>query len=216
MRYPGVGIGSVPGAKLLGTYEAELHGVVTRLVDGRFDVVINVGAGEGYYAVGLLTRMPTARGVAFEADKRAPALIREMAGLNGLADRLEVRGRCTPEGLVAAIAGASGPVVVMDVEGAEAELLGPMACPVVRRAAILVEVHEYLRPGITDQLLRWYTGTHVIERIPTAGAGSFPLPAVPGFSRSQIKLLADEMRPVMEWFWMLPRAGRTEKGRSLA
>jgi hypothetical protein len=210
MRYPARGVGSAPGPKLLGTYEAELHEVIGRFVGESFDVLVNVGCGEGYYIVGLLLRIPTARGVAFEADEGALGLIREMAALNGVADRLEVRGRCVPDDLVGALAGASRPGVVMDVEGAEEELLDPAACPALGRASVLVEVHEHLRPGVADRLTRWYAGTHVISRIPTAAANCLPLPVVPEFTARQVRLLSDEMRSVpMEWFWMTP----SQKGR---
>jgi hypothetical protein len=208
MRYSGAGVGSSAGPKLLGTYETELHPVIAAIVATGFEVVVNVGAGEGYYAVGLLTRMTGVRMVAFEADERALPLIREMAGLNGLADRLEIRGRCSPEELVAAMAGVGRPLVVMDVEGAEDVLLDPEVCPALRKAAVLVEVHEHLAPGVTGRLIEWYAPTHAIARIPTAGASAFSLPAVPGFTIRQLRLLADEMRSVpMEWFWMTPRIG---------
>jgi hypothetical protein len=205
LRYPGTGVGSAASPKLLGTYEAEIHGVITAL-DGGFDVVVNVGAAEGYYAVGLLSRTPSACGVAFEAEERGHPLIRELADLNGVADRLQVRGHCSAEELAATVAQAGRPVVVMDVEGAEEVLLDPEPFPDLRRAAILVEVHEYLRPGVTDRLLRWYSASHAIDRIPTARASAFSVPAVPGFSARQLRFLADEMRPArMEWFWMTPR-----------
>jgi len=207
LRDPGASVGSAAGPKLLGTYEGELHGVVRALAGAGFDSVVNVGAGEGYYVVGLLTRMLGARGVAFEADQRGHDLIREMAGLNGVTDRLEVRGFCSPQDLAGVLSGTGQPVVVMDVEGAEDVLLDPHACKALLGAAILVEVHEHLQPGVAARLIGWYAASHAIDRIPTVGAKAFPLPNVPGFSSRQLRLLADEMRSLpMEWFWMTPKA----------
>jgi hypothetical protein len=201
-----VGIGSVIGPKLLGTYEAELYGVVERLVGGGHDWVINVGAGEGYYAVGLLRRMPAARGLAFETNAQALPLIRRLADQNEVGDRLETRGTCARHDLAAALEPAARPVVVMDAEGAEDVLLNPAHCLALRKAAVLVEVHEFLLPGVTDRLLNWYAGTHAIDRIPSAGADSVRLPVVAGFSRGALRLLADEMRSFrMDWLWMTPR-----------
>ena len=206
MQYVTAGAGSALGPKLLGTYESEIHPAVENLIAGPFDVVVNVGAGEGYYAVGLLTRMPAARGWAYEGDPRGQALIRELAALNGEGGRLEVGGFCTPDDLARAVDAARAPAVVIDVEGAEGDLLDPGKCPGLRRAAVLVEVHEYLRPGVTDALLGWYAASHDIRRTPTVAAGGLALPGVPGLTRGQVRLLADEMRPApMEWFWMTPR-----------
>jgi hypothetical protein len=43
-----------------GCYEHELHGEIEQLVTRGFDAVLNIGCGEGYYAIGLARRMPTA------------------------------------------------------------------------------------------------------------------------------------------------------------
>src|SRR5919106_5511514 len=40
-------------AKLLGSYERELHHAVERQLEVGFSTIVNVGAAEGYYALGL-------------------------------------------------------------------------------------------------------------------------------------------------------------------
>jgi hypothetical protein len=45
-------------SKLLGTYEADLHGVLEKAVGRAPRLVINVGCGEGYYAIGLARLLP--------------------------------------------------------------------------------------------------------------------------------------------------------------
>ena len=70
MRYPlrssGQG-GLLP--KLLGTYERELSPAIERLISDRPTLVVNVGAAEGYYAVGLALRAPQAQVIAFEMER---------------------------------------------------------------------------------------------------------------------------------------------------
>jgi hypothetical protein len=200
--------GSALGPKLLGSYEQELHGVIGEIVAAGFDPVIHVGAAEGYYAVGLLTRMPGGLAWAFESEPDGQRQLRELAALNGVSERLTVAGTCAPADLARALpADGPPPLVVMDVEGAEAELLDPGACPALRRAAILVELHEHLRPGVTDRLLGWYSQTHRVRRIPTVAGNRVALPTPPGLSRRQNRLLADEMRSArMEWMYLVPRA----------
>src|SRR4051795_10844916 len=39
--------------KLLGIYERELHGAIEAAIRAQPDVIVNVGAADGYYAVGL-------------------------------------------------------------------------------------------------------------------------------------------------------------------
>ena len=67
--------------KLLGTYEQELHSVVDSLRTQRpYQRVINIGAGEGYYAVGLALHLPQSRLTAFEADPDSRKGMMSLAG----------------------------------------------------------------------------------------------------------------------------------------
>ena len=52
MQYVNTSVGSALEPKILGTYELELHDVFERLLDKDFAAIVNVGAGEGYLAVG--------------------------------------------------------------------------------------------------------------------------------------------------------------------
>src|SRR5207302_4139553 len=47
--------------KLLGCYEAELHGFLARLPEIAYETVLNIGCAEGYYAVGIKRLLPSAR-----------------------------------------------------------------------------------------------------------------------------------------------------------
>src|SRR5687768_18470931 len=52
---------------LLGTYEKELHAALAVLLQQNWSRIINIGAGDGYYAVGIARANTTARVYAFEA-----------------------------------------------------------------------------------------------------------------------------------------------------
>src|SRR2546423_8930110 len=79
MRYSTdtVGGGYIP--KLLGIYERELHAFVRDLAALNIREVINIGAADGYYAVGLARQNPATRVIAFEAEQRGRKLIEQMA-----------------------------------------------------------------------------------------------------------------------------------------
>lgn len=165
MRYVQASIGSSYGAKLLGTYELELHGVFDTFAAHPFHSIVNVGAAEGYYAVGLARRYPKARVVAFETEAEGQALIWQMARLNRVDDRVEVAGHCDPETLQQRLKPHS--LVWMDVEGAEGSLLDPQIVPILTTCTIVVETHDYLMPGVTDLLRQRFTGSHDITEIST-------------------------------------------------
>ncbi len=56
--------------KILGTYEKELHGLIELICTEAYDLVVDVGAAEGFYACGLAYRMPQARVIAYEASPK--------------------------------------------------------------------------------------------------------------------------------------------------
>jgi hypothetical protein len=117
MRYGSNSVGSAYLPKLLGIYERELAAQVESICAGEPGLIVDVGAAEGYYAIGLARRNPQTRVVAFEMEPRGQSALREMAGLNGVANRVEVKGKCEAEDLAAALGDTQGAVVVCDVEG---------------------------------------------------------------------------------------------------
>src|SRR4051812_14244715 len=53
MAYVRQAAGSCLAPKLIGCYEAELHGVVARILRTGYTQIVDIGCAEGYYAVGL-------------------------------------------------------------------------------------------------------------------------------------------------------------------
>ena len=207
MRYAERSVGSSYEPKLLGTYEMELHPVIERLCARQFPLIVNAGAGEGYYSVGMAARCPEARVVAFESDGAGRALIREMARVNGVDARVQVRGLCEAEALAETAAAGPPPcLLIVDVEGAELSLLHPGILPVLERSHILVELHDFIHPGLSAELESRFRPTHRIEKIRQRGRRLEDLPfRSPVLDRWLIRY-TDEQRPTtMEWFYMWPR-----------
>jgi hypothetical protein len=209
LRYVSNSVGSAYLPKLLGIYERELSAQVESICSSKPRLIVDIGAAEGYYAIGLARRNPQALIVAFEMESRGQSTLREMAGLNNVADRVEIRGKCEAPDLVAALGGTPAPVVVCDVEGYEEKLLDPQAVPALRQAFILVELHDFIIPGITKKLKERFGATHRIEHIwqqprsradfPWRTLGTMLLP------KSYLDWAVSEWRPVqMSWLWMVP------------
>lgn len=122
-------------AKLLGSYEVELQPAFEQLVAHGYAVVVNVGCSDGYYAAGLVRRLPGAHGFAFDVDAAHRAAARETAAANDVA--VEVDGACTAAQL-AELCGAGEVLVVCDCEGCERDLIAP---EITGRATVVVELH---------------------------------------------------------------------------
>lgn len=163
MAYPVRAAEGARAARVLGAYEASLEPVIETIVARPYAWVIDVGCAEGYYAVGLARRMPQTRVLARDTSDHAQALCRALAQANGVADRVEVGGLWTPADF--ALCQTARCAVICDIEGAEDDLLDPQTGPGLARADILVEVHEGMRPGLTDRLTARFAASHDIRRI---------------------------------------------------
>ena len=150
-------------ARLLGVYEASLAPVIETIIARAYPLVIDIGSAEGYYAVGLARRMPTARVMARDENPAAQALCRDLATLNGVADRVEIGGRMDHADF--AICHDQPTLILCDIEGAEADLLDPSAAPGLQAADILVECHDCLHPGLTDRIAARFAASHNITRL---------------------------------------------------
>ena len=195
----------------LGTYEMELRPLVAQLAETRFDVLINAGAGDGYYAVGLARLWPAAETVAFELTPAKQANVRRVAAANGVDARLRVEGACTPRRLDELTREAERPLVWMDVEGAEVELLDPGVAPGLRSAEIVVELHDFLVPHARELLEARFASTHR-QHLVSAGCRRvehFPLRG--RFWRTAVGRAAaceamEERRPrPQDWLHLRPR-----------
>jgi hypothetical protein len=149
---------------LLGSYERELREVVGRILDRGYGTVINIGAGEGYYAVGFALRSPATRIDAFEALSEYHPLIERSVRLNRVADRITLNGLCDAVSLQCHLRDAAPPTLVfMDIEGGEIDLLNPELISPLQHADILVETHDAFAPGVTEILIDRFSHTHNVE-----------------------------------------------------
>jgi precorrin-6B methylase 2 len=167
MRYASfASCGSTLMPKLLGTYECELHPVLKEFLTIDFPVVVDVGCAEGYYAVGLALRLPGARILAYDTDRRARKLCMEMAAINSVDDRVSVQGECGPA-VLAQIDFSNGGLVVSDCEGYEKQLFCEMTAKTLRNAHLLIELHDLSGSEIRDHIVSLFEKTHDIQVIPS-------------------------------------------------
>ena len=163
MRYGLSSFGSAYIPKLLGIYERELAPIVEKVCAQDPQLIVDVGAAEGYYAVGLAIRNRSSRVVAFEIDSLSRASLEEMAKRNNV--RIDIRGKCEAEDLEAVLKDISSALLICDVEGYEFNLLDPLLSPSLCRTDILVELHDFVVPGVTDLLNSRFESTHRLQLI---------------------------------------------------
>ena len=205
--------GSAVLPRLIGSYEAELHDTIQELARRGYERVVNIGCGEGYYAVGLARLLPGTHVFALDSEPVARGLCHSLAELNEVAERVTVMGQCTPP-MLQALA-QPGTLVFCDCEGAELELLDPVAVPVLAHCDIVVEMHDFLRPDTSATLDRRFRSTHSTRIIPQSSRDLQAYPILSLLSEFDRMLSLCEHRPgATPWGLFLsnsPSLGKTSE-----
>ncbi|MGE3906816.1 MAG: hypothetical protein AB7F36_12755, partial [Reyranellaceae bacterium] len=190
-------------AKVLGVYERQVAIALQQAARANPTRFINVGSGDGYYLVAMGRLLPQARLIGFDTSDQANEEARKVLAANGMADRAELPGHCDRNALAAVLAQDS--LLLVDCEGYEADLLDPEALPELRRATMVVELHDFARPGVTELLRQRCAATHRIDildqdqPLPTASPDLAALP------ESIVRTIVSERRScLMRWMVMVP------------
>lgn len=211
LGYVDESVGSMWWPKILGTYELELAETIDQLCAESPAWVIDIGAAEGYYAIGMAWRCPKTQVIAFEGDLAGRQLQEELAVLNHVDDRLRIEEFCDADALRQALTVAGGGLIICDIEGGELALLNPEIAPdlVDDPWTLLVEIHDHVDATIADTLIERFRDTHTIEEIVSRPRRAGDLPAAvrrPLLSR-WVPAYLDERRPgPMRWLLLRPLA----------
>jgi precorrin-6B methylase 2 len=170
MRYGSKAVGSSLTPKLLGTYEKELAGTIGQLPV--FDIAIDVGAAEGWYAVGLLYRKKARSVVAFELGEEGRKICRENAERNGVAAQIEIRGGCAAADFQTLLRACRDKgqrvLIISDCEGFEKELFSAETVKLCGHAWLIIETHELQAPGVREYLAQNLEASHAVTHIQRA------------------------------------------------
>lgn len=148
--------------RILGTYEAELHEILQQLPNRGYEKLLNIGCSSGYYAVGLARLIPGIRVNGYDIEGEACHAALALARINGVADRVFIEQKVfEPAHFSAAADGAT--LVIMDIEGAEDDLLNEQAIAGLLHSDILLEIHECYVPGLTHKLSNRFQASHDVQ-----------------------------------------------------
>jgi len=175
---------------LVGTYEQELHPCLEQIARRRYDVVLDIGSAEGYYAVGL-ARLLRTRVMAFDPEPTERAWCEEAARLNDVAGLVELRELFRP----ADVHKYRGQRVlcVCDCEGFEEQIFTDETVGDTAKWDLLIELHGTAMEKLPG--LRW---PQKVNEIPTAPrTGTYP--ELDGLGDP--KKLLSELRGKQAWLW---------------
>ncbi|HMO36177.1 MAG TPA: methyltransferase [Gemmatales bacterium] len=211
LRYPQArSTGSLLAPKLIGCYERELHSTIEKLLARPFQVVVDIGCAEGFYAVGLARRLPEAAVHAFDTSPEAQELCLAMAEINQVADRVHISGVCIPETLMGLLDPSRPALIICDCEGYEKQLFTPELVEKLRPHVLIIETHDLYDLSITTVLRSRFSSTHHLEMISSLDdiqkVHHYQYPELASYSlEARLLLLSEYRQHIMEWMVLTPR-----------
>ena len=145
--------------KLIGCYEHELHEVIETALWRQPAVVVNVGCAEGYYAVGFARKDLEVYG--YDVSPGSLIVCQEYAEKNNVQVILE-KGIKEPETLPSF---NKHTLYFMDCEGDEDTLVDLDRCPSLVNGDVIVECHDFLKPGVGSRVADRLARTHRVDLI---------------------------------------------------
>jgi hypothetical protein len=195
MAYPTARLAEVdaPVAKLLGTYEHEIHYAFANALARGLVTFIDIGSAYGYFAMGLPYREPDLVSYAFDIARSARNLCSDVSRLNAVAARVRIAGRFTKASLDAV--DPAGALLLCDIEGAERWLFGPDLVARLNETSVIIEVHEHSDLGLSEALRRKFETTHTVTTVSQQtrhAAYGFPATAFKEFRPPELHWLVCE------------------------
>jgi len=152
---------------LIGSYEDEIQAWVREIIKTKYDHIVNIGSGTGYYAIGLALQMPWVSITAFEADISVQEIFRRNVELNGVERQIHIKGLCDPAELRSLLREIAGQycLIICDCEGCEFDLLNPLEIPALRENDLLIEFHLHKLGEKMSTMLQTFSASHDISLI---------------------------------------------------
>ncbi len=201
LKYIDQSAGSEYFPKLLGSYEKELHTIIEG-IDGE---TVIIGAGEGYYPVGLAKKLGK-KMICYEESGLGRSLIGQLSKLNGVDALVSIRGKCNPVDLQNKDLGME--YGIMDIEGSEMDFLYHGFFEKQKHTKWVIELHSNeTHEKFRDRLDNIFK----VEFVPTEPRGMRDFPVkVPWYARSifqryWVSLLQEWRSDSIGWLVLTPK-----------
>ena len=164
MIYPkNESFGSAFYPKILGTYEKELSLLISSILKSDYDLVLDVGCAEGYYAIGLAKYGDFKKVFAYDIEEKARNLCHNMAEVNGVSNKVTISGLFNLDEYkrVLEMFPDSKVLIILDTEGFEKVLLDQEFKKALKNTDFLIEMHDYIDIEITDVVSNFFTNKEI-------------------------------------------------------
>lgn len=133
------------GPMILGTYEHQVQSVIMNSPE-RYKVFVDIGAADGFYAIGLVLNGRFDEAVCFESNSKSRISILENAKENGVENKVSIHGTAERDfhtQLTAKLGlNPKEMLFLIDIEGGEFEILDPEIFKALQKSMFVIEIHR--------------------------------------------------------------------------
>ncbi len=199
-------------AKLLGSYESEIHPFISALLQKKHELVVNIGCDDGYYALGLAKANPATRVLAYDSNKAAVTMASGLAHQNNLEQRITFGGTFRADDISEMEDGLNA-LFIVDCEGAERQIFTAENVSKLKQADLVIELHLHLYPDLEDYLRNIFSATHEVEIVNSIDdhikAREYHYPEIEGLSYQLRKYITQERDIFMQWMLLTAKETRS-------
>lgn len=198
--------GSSLYAKLLGSYEDELHYIINSLKDKKIDIIIDVGCAEGFYANGFGKLFPNSKVLAYDVEPSARQSCLKMAQANNLKN-VEV-GEFYSNSDIEKLRDDLVYLFVVDCEGYEIDLFNENNLKKLKNSYLIIELHDLKNERISPYLKKLFQTSHnqllIYSRNPLEKLESYQIDS--NLSTDELLFAFSERSGIMQWLYLEPKS----------
>jgi len=158
------------GPKIFGLYENQ---ILNWIQQKKFDLLIDVGAADGYYALGMLSSKIVSRAVTFEISVNDREITKSSAIINNVDDKIFIKGEATSSEIIEVLKTCSNGLIIMDIEGGEYNLITSELLEAAKNCCLVIEIHDVVGREILENMLSLCKEFHEFEEL-TSLERNFP------------------------------------------
>ena len=133
-------------SKLLGSYERHIQEKIIEIKNkNNLEIIINIGAGEGYHIVSLIKNNFFADGIAFESETESQNLLKDNLKLNNIENKVKIYGEANFDLIKKLnVQNVNKTLFLIDIEGEEFNLLNNSFLELFKKSYFVIEMHEFI------------------------------------------------------------------------
>jgi hypothetical protein len=198
------------GAQCLGLYEKEILDFISSQTP--FDTFLDIGAADGYYAVGLLHAKMTKKAICYEISEEGQRAISRNWLRNEKPGELEIHGEANEKSIVSVAKNLTeNTLVLIDIEGFEFQLLSQEVLVALGKCTVIIEIHNWV-DGFEDRypaLLRDIERFFDIAIIAPSARHTQNIELLRSYTDDNRLLVSSERRPcLMRFLHLTPKKNR--------